>query len=313
MKNNVEIRIQDILEAKKKYRMQLNISKFLRNKLKLNENTSEIIEVVYDLQAGKYNADYKINPVERSKYSKELASIIDKNISNSNTLLDVGCGELTTISLILKELNKKPKNLFVFDISWSRIFKGLDFANEILLHEDYLKLIPFVSDITEIPLKDKSIDVTTSSYALYSSHGRLKLLMSELFRVTKDKLLLFEPCYEMASPLGRKRMDELKYIRNVKKTIVELGGTLAETLVIQNNTNPLTPTVCYVIYPPQRKVKDSSYKKNSSNFTIPGTNYPLTQLDNFYVSIDTGICFPILKSIPIFRNKSAILASALIT
>lgn len=313
IENNAEIHIRNILEAKKKYQSGWNVSDFLRNKFRQNKNTSGMIEVVYDLQAGTGITEYKNNSAERSNYAKELAGIIDNHISSRDTLLDIGCGELTTISLVLERLNKKPKKIFVFDISWSRLFKGLDFAKEKLSEREYRKIIPFVSDISEIPFNDCSIDITTSSYALYSSHGRLKELLSELFRITKVKLLLFEPCYEIASPLGKKRMDELKYIRNVEEIINELGGTLAERIVLKNNANPLTPGACYIIYPPPAKISfEDKYSENGlSQFSIPGTNYPLVKLENFYVSLDVGICFPILKSIPIFRNKSAILASAI--
>ena len=312
-KTKAAIRILDILEAKNKYHNGENISEFLRSKLQTNKNTSEIIEVVYDFQAGEYISNFKKNPTESANYSRELAEILDHHITCHDTLLDIGCGELTTISLVLSTLNIKPKKLLAFDISWSRIFNGCDFAREMLSEDNYKRIIPFVSDIAEIPLKDNSIDITTSSFALYSSHGRLKELLNELFRITKVKILLFEPCYEIASSLGKKRMDELKYIRNIEETVKELGGTLVQRLILKNNANSLTPGACYVIHPPKNasSIENLTNQEKEIEFSIPGTNYQLKKIDNFYISLETGLCFPILKSIPILRNKSAILASAL--
>ena len=72
---------------------------------------------------------------------------------------------MTTISLVLSMLDDKPKVTFALDLSWSRIYRGMSFAEKYL--GDYiLQLKPFVADIFEIPFADKSIDFTTSSHAL---------------------------------------------------------------------------------------------------------------------------------------------------
>ena len=70
------------------------------------------------------------------------------------------------------------------------------------------------------------MNVTTSSHALEPNGGRLKQLMAELFRVTIDKLVLFEPCYEINTDAGKERMDRLGYIKNLDGVIAELGGKI---------------------------------------------------------------------------------------
>lgn len=306
-----EIRYADLLEARRRYANGENISEFLRDTLNVNQNTSEIAEVAYDLQAGVYTDNYYQNPAPIDRYTAELAHILDRYIQPQSTLLDVGCGELTTISLVLKQLQHRPERLFAFDISWSRVFKGLLFAEKTLQAPDYSRIVPFVSDIAQIPLPDKSIDVVTSSYALYASRGRLQALLLELFRITQDKLVLFEPCYEVASDENKQRMDKLLYIKDVERDIEALGGRLLDRVLIQNNTNPRTPTACYVIAPPPAQMISRPKNGALAGFTIPGTNYPLIQTDGFYVSAETGYCFPILKSIPMLRAHLAILASAM--
>jgi SAM-dependent methyltransferase len=231
-------------------------------------------------------------------------------------MLDVGCGELTTLSIMVNRLLRRPKSLYAFDVSWSRIFHGLDFYNnhsKKTLNPDP-KLFTFSADIEEIPLPDKSIDITTSSYALYSSRGRLDQLLFELFRVTKRKLVLFEPSYELATKEGKSRMDSLLYIKNFEISVNNCGGIMEDIIPILKNTNPLTPTACYVIKPPV--INNSITCMNNFNspfFTYPGSNNHLTHIDNFLFCELSGYCFPILKNIPILRSKSKILASALLT
>ena len=91
----------------------------------------------------------------------------------------------------------------------SRILKGMDFAKQYMGNQ-YAKLHTFVADIKRIPLLNKSINITISSHALEPNGLNLREIMIELFRVTTDKLILFEPCYEINTNEGKIRMYILK-------------------------------------------------------------------------------------------------------
>ena len=182
----------DILEARNAFKEGRNITELLRSQKSVNANSSEIIEASYDIQAGSYIDNIVNNPIKAAAYIGELTSILDKHLTGSDTLLDIGTGELTIISNILRQLENKPKSVFAFDISWSRIYKGIDYAKA-LMGDDYKRLKSFVADINEIPLLNKSINISTSSHALEPNGGKLKELLDELFRVPIDKLILFEP------------------------------------------------------------------------------------------------------------------------
>ena len=248
--NEKSIKYFDILAAKQAYANGENISEILRSQKKIDYNSSEIIEMAYDLQAGSYIEYVTKNPNFVNSYTSELVAILDNYISSDKSLLDIGTGELTTLSFVIKNLINKPKNIYAFDISWSRISKGLDFAKN-KMGNDFLNLKPFVGDIKEIPLLSKSIDITTSSHALEPNGANLHQLMLELFRITADKLILFEPCYEINSDEGKKRMEKLGYIKNIDGIVKELNGKILEKFVIKNQSNPLNPTVCFVISPPK--------------------------------------------------------------
>ena len=306
-----DLRYFDILLAKKAYIKGENVMELLRNQKKLDYNTSEIIETSYDLQAGSY-IKYAIENKNSVKlYTSQLAKILNNYTSSKKSILDIGAGELTTLSFIIKKLINKPKIIYAFDISWSRIFKGLNFAeNNMGGGNDFSNLKTFVGDIKEIPLLSKSVDITISNHALEPNGKNLHQLMLELFRVTADKLILFEPCYEINSKEGKKRMDKLGYIKNIDGTIKELNGKILEKIIIKNPSNSLNPTVCFVVSPPKTNAKYKNlHKKNI--FSVPGTDFNITKIDNFYFSNATGLCFPILKSIPILKSNIAILASCL--
>lgn len=299
----------DILAAKKAYSEGRNITSLLRQQKNSDTNTAEIIEAAYDLQAGSY-IRYVENNLETSVlYSAELAQILSQYIKPNSSLLDVGTGELTTLSLLLPELEQKPDNVFAFDISWSRIHKGIRFAQK-SMREDFQLLTPFVGEIGEIPLLDKSINITTSSHALEPNGGRVKELIEELFRVTIDKLVLFEPCYETNSKEGKERMDKLGYIKNIDGIVEELGGEVIEKIALNSIINPLNPTTCFVIKVPTNSIQPNNTA--DSIFSVPGTNIPLQQEDNVYHASQTGLSYPILKNIPVLKSNCAILTTALL-
>jgi hypothetical protein len=300
----------DVLQARRAYGEGKNITEMLRAQKGLAVDEPEIIEIAYDLQAGTYIEFASKNREFSLKYARELADIIQNYMTAGDTLLDVGTGEITTLSLVCQCLTRKPLRIYAFDISWSRIFKGVHYAND-NMGECFGSLVPFVADISETPLLDKSVNVTISSHALEPNGSRLSTLLLELFRVTKDRLILFEPCYEMSTDEGRQRMDRLGYIRGLDSVATALGGKLVDRIKIENVSNPLNPTACFIIEPPLRMVTEESETSRPEVFSLPGSNLPLDRIDNFLFSKETGLCFPILKSVPILKSNAAILASAL--
>ena len=173
----------DVFEAKEIYRQGKNITQYLRNKFNENENTSEIIEIAYDLQAGSYIKSVTADLQTAKAYANEASDILKKHLTIDDTLLDVGTGEITTLSLVLNRITVPLSRVLAFDISWSRLCKGLEFHNN--NRNSNVSVEIFVADMKEIPLRNKCIDVTTSNGALEPNGKNLNSLLQELFRVTK--------------------------------------------------------------------------------------------------------------------------------
>ena len=294
----------DLKKLKTVYNKGKNITQYLRKNFNQKNNTSEIIEIAYDLQAGSYIEKLKLNAEKKRLYINEISQILNQNIAKNQSLLDIGTGELTTLVQVLNKI-KKPLKIFAFDISWSRLYRGKKYFEKNIKNKKIKPLI-FCADIKFIPLKSKSIDVIISNHALEPNGKNLPDLLKELFRVARKKVVLFEPSYELNSAKGKKRMDKLGYIKNVSLAVKNLGGHLVDKIPIKNVTNKLNSTACYIIQPPKKLYKT---KTNKNIFCVPGSNFPLKKTGEFYISKKIGLAYPIFKKIPIFKNNSSILIS----
>ena len=300
----------DIFTARECYKQGGNVTEHLRRQHGTKMNTPQIIEIAYDLQAGSYIEFLESNHDFCMRYSAQLTDILKANLEQNDTIMDIGTGELTTFSLILEEIHTKIAKAYAFDISWSRLSKGIQFAEK-RLGDSTSKLVPFMANIETIPLPSKSIDITTSNHALEPNGGNLEMLMMELFRVTRKKLVLFEPSYETNCQEGKRRMDSLGYIKGLESVVAKLGGKVVDFTKLQITSNALNPTACFVIEPPEveKSLLDLG-DDNQPTFTIPGSNIPLSLSGNFLVSKESGLVFPILGGIPVLKRDSAILATA---
>jgi len=294
----------DLKKAQKSYLEGQNIMEFLRKEFKESGNTSRIIEIAYELQSGSYINFANSNKNIIDKYVNELSTFIAPYLDDNSSLLDVGAGELTTLSLLLNKLKKNNLDIFAFDISWSRLFKGREFFNENCVNK---KINIFVANMKQIPLGSKSIDVVISNHSLEPNRTDLRFLLKEIFRIAKYKCVFFEPSYELNSKDGKKRMDNLGYIKDIEVNVRALGGKVLDVSLIKNVINPVNPTACYVIEPPQKVTEVNS---NKPKFTAPGTDFYLEKDGHFFSSPDTGLFFPILKEIPVIKSDLGIFGSS---
>lgn len=288
------------------FREGRNVTEFLRQELGLTQNTADIIETAYNLQAGSYIAAARIPSQQYAAYTAEMAALLAAHLEPGDCLLDAGTGELTTLSALMAQLPTPPAQVCAFDISWSRLALGTSYAQEAMPAALGDRLQVFVADLAAIPLADGAVDITITTHALEPNGNALPGLLAELLRVTRRKLVLFEPSFETATPEGQARMNQLGYIRDLAATASALGAMVEAVVPLSHSMNPLNPTAAFVLTP-----SPTGKAASGTDYTLPGTTLPLVATEGVLFSDDTGLCFPVLRGLPILRQSAGFLASAL--
>lgn len=275
---------------------------FFKNESSYNEKVATLI--AYDLQAGNYVNYAKKNPEQRKNWGLQIAEILNKELYENSSLLEIGVGEATTLSSITKYL---PENIDVsgFDISWSRIRVAKDW-----LKSQNIDAKLFVGDLFNIPLADDSIDVVYSSHSLEPNGGYEKEAITEALRVCRKSLILIEPIYELASEDAKKRMKHHGYVRDLKKVAQSLGAKVVEYRLLEHTANSLNPSGVIRIH--KNGYEPSLYQDSDKfeyDWSCPLTQTPLTEQSLVFNSKDCGIIYPIIDNIPLLKPENAIIAS----
>jgi ubiquinone/menaquinone biosynthesis C-methylase UbiE/uncharacterized protein YbaR (Trm112 family) len=283
-----------------------NVTAVLRKSLGESGNTPEIIEIAYDLQAGSYVDLVRKNSEDWYSFTGELARILGSCLSEGDSVLEAGTGEMTTLAGVANACYEKAGGLYACDISWSRIRKGRGFVEATMRGDLQPRLDAFVADMFHLPFRDKSIDVIWTSHALEPNGGREREIIKELFRVARKQVVLFEPSYENNSEEGRARMSSLGYIRGLPQAIVDMGGRLETVEPISAVSNPLNPTFAYIVRVPVSEVALGE----DEAWACPSTGLPMQRRDDCFWSCESRLAYPIIQGIPVLRPSAAVLASA---
>lgn len=289
--------LQNLKEIQKEYKSGTNIIKFINGSRKA-KNSSESILVSYDLQAGTYVDLAKNHLTYLNNYTSALAKEIDL-LGSFNSILEVGVGEGTTLAHLVSKFKKKPKTILGFDISWSRI----KYANNYLLKNSIKNSQLFVGDLFRTPLMNDSVDIVYTSHSIEPNGGREKESLRELYRITKSYLILLEPSWEFASRDGKKRIEELGYVKNLYKHAKDLGYKVIKHQLFEYSANPLNPTGLIIIE------KKSNQTNSKDIFACPVTKTKLAFKDDCYYSADSLLAYPIIGKIPCLTPDNAVVAT----
>lgn len=289
---------QSIEMLKKLYDEGVNISSYLREKYGTN-NTPEIIELAYDLQAGSYceliSTDDKIKEHYKNA-SYELFEIIKKYLPNPANIMEAGIGEGNFLAELLDNFDDRIES-FGFDISWSRTA----FSRMWLNKKGHKNVCLFTADLVNIPCGNDIFDIVYTSHALEPNRGNEETIINELYRVTRNYLILREPVYEYADDEAKQRMDNNGYIKGLENIINTLGYKIVENTASRFVLNPLNPTRLIVIK------KQNTTK--GDKLVCPQFKTKIEEVNGAYFSPDSLKVYPIINGIPCLRIEHGITAS----
>lgn len=287
-------------KLKEQFQNGENISKLLRTMKSEEINSSETIMISYDFQAGSYTKIYNTDKTYLEAYTKCIVNTLQKYMPTINSIMEVGVGEATTLGNVVKQMNQKPKQVYGFDISWSRIKYAKAFVKRVGIENCTL----FTGNLFSIPMKDNAIDIVYTSHSLEPNGGNEKPAIEELYRIAKEYLVLLEPCYELASPEAQARMKSHGYITKIQETVAQLGYDVVEFRLFDMCSNPLNPTGLTII-----KKKKTTENNVENPFACPITGTELLPQADCYFSKESLLLYPIVNGIPCLLPENAIIAT----
>lgn len=303
---------------KELYNNNVNIMQYLRNKTNSNENDSATILTSYDMQAGSYVKNFystkqniyyyngkkdvlsadEVRKIKfdfiTQKFNEYIYIYIDK--SQQLSFLEAGTGEATTLVPLIKTL---PKNITYlgFDISLSRIQVGNKFCKDNAVAPQL-----FCANMLNIPLTDNSVDIVFTSHAIEPNTNKEFEILSELYRISSQYLILIEPSYELGNEETRQNIEKHCYIKNLKQAIKQLDCEILfyDLLPVSTYTNM---SEIYILK------KKNKIEKNNYSFVCPQCKFPLTLHNNNYFCKQCLTVYPVLNNIPDLNINHSILFS----
>jgi len=160
----------------------------------------------------------------------------------------------------------------------------------------------FVAELGAIPFQNNSIDIVTTFHAMEPNHGREVEILRELLRVARRYLVLFEPSFEDNSEIGKKRMNELGYIRNLRKSITEAGGRLVDKIKLYKMISEVNPTYCYLVEPNS----GNESREFKAALVCPISKAKLVDMGAYYYSPEAYHAYPKIEGIPLLKKSNKV-------
>jgi len=190
-----------------------------------------------------------------------------------------------------------------FDISYSRIRYALNH----LKNEGIKNTMVFLGDLFRSPIQDNSIDVVYTNHTLEPNGGREIDALSELYRITRKYLVLFEPNYELGGNETKVFMERHCYVRNLHSTAVKLGYKVVEHKLLFDR-NPLSPNNTGILII-EKKDDCETLSPRKIPLACPVTKAPLELIRNNYYCRESLLLYPIVEGIPCLLPENAIIAT----
>ncbi len=275
----------------------------------------------YDAMAGSYIDDYNIlltsgneiltvydgvfDIVPYNELSEKYFSYISKNIleplePQKKCTIEIGAGELTTSIAFAQRV--KFSEISALELSWSRIAAGRQFAES--KQVDFTHLL--AGTALDLPLSDNSFDIVITSHCLEQIPMHVHKVLSELYRVSREYIVLLEPSYELGDSYQKMCMKRKHFVRGLDKIIRERGYRLERHELLPYCWSFKNRTALYLI----KKEVSGSRRPIVDKLACPLCKESLFKPDHqFYFCKSCGILYPVVGGIPCLNPANGILAT----
>jgi len=307
MSKTIELTPGLLLGMRAAYARGENVMEYARREAGAEDNFLAATLVAYDLQSGSYVTHVTADRESNDHWCAQLAGILSALLDAGSSLLEVGCGEATTLAGVLERLPAAPAHALGFDISWSRCAVGREW-----LKSRSQQAALFVADLFSIPLETNSVDVVYTSHSLEPNGGREEAALLELLRVARRAVVLVEPLYELAPPEAQARMRSHGYVRNLKATAERIGGRVADYRLLPYCGNLLNPSgllvieKCAAVCP---EVTGGGPGFGEIAWRCPFSHAAMRAGSEAFFCAESGLAYPCLRGIPLLRSEHAVAAS----
>ena len=237
--------------------------------------------------------------------AKALLGLLPKD--GLGEVLDIGTGEMTTLVGLANKCFSRENFILSCDISLSRLLHGRRYANDHLSRSLIERSVPFVADFRHLPLLDNAVDMIISAHAIEPNEGREDIILRELVRVARRRLVLFEPCYRLAPIESQRRMEEHGYCRDIEGAIARAGGIIEALIPITKALNPLNQTFAFVVdlaKPPLPRLNVDDI------WACPHSLTPIERRPDCYYAKAACLAYPVLFDIPILRRDASVVCTS---
>ncbi|MBO1224048.1 MAG: methyltransferase domain-containing protein [Candidatus Scalindua sediminis] len=297
---------KDLKKMRTLYDEGVNIIKHIKKESQSDKNSSEMITISYDLQSGNYIKKALEYPEWEDEYSNIFAKVLNQ-LGEYDSILEVGVGEATTLNNILSRISNVPSGIFGFDISYSRIQYAMNYLKKKNVKNSTL----FMGDLFNAAILDNSIDVVYTSHSLEPNGGREAEALSELYRITKKYLVLFEPSHELADSETKSFMEQHGFVKNLYSTAVKLGYKVIEhkLLIGQDPISVNKNNTAVLVIEKINDFNSVSPSLQEIPLACPITKAPLELIRNNYYCKESLLLYPIADQIPCLLPENAIIAT----
>lgn len=303
------------MKIKELYNQGINIQKYFRDENNTKENDINSILYSYDYQAGEYTKKYFDETIVKDLYildgesvsmtCKEFTELWCKYIAqeinelNPKSVLEVGAGEATSLCDIVLNANEGIQ-FSALELSLSRLLYAQKFADIKKVNIDFV-----MGDMFSLPYEDNAFDVVLIIHCLESNTGREKEALKELLRVARKYVVMLEPSYDMGNEETKKRIKELCYIDNLKKSMEELNLNVVKHELFRITTYNNNTAITII----EKEVSSEGKEQHENAYACPSCGTRLHHYKEAYFCPECFNLYPILSAIPILNPNHAILCS----